>query len=176
MPFYYRGPKDSAPARSRWAIGLATLTTLFAYPAGCIVLLVVHDTTPEADLAAVEIAGFGLILLAFIGFAFTLPSWFQRVVGEERGRLDEFEMALRRKAYAFSYIAFAGTMLIGAIYMALGADADGSGLITLWVPSTYDHWNAIFWGVFIYAAVLPTAYLAWAGPEPLPDGERETET
>ena len=167
MPLFYRGPKDHTPARSRWAIRLATLTTLTAYPAGCIVQLVVPDTTPEAGLTAGEIAGFTLILLAFIGFAFTVPSWFQHIVGEERGRLDEFEMSLRRKAYAFSYLAFCALALIGAIYMALGAQADGSGFVTLWVPSTYDHWNAIFWGAFVYAAILPTAYLAWTGPEPL---------
>lgn len=61
--------------------------------------------------------------------------------------------------------------MIGAIYMALGSDTGGSGVISLWTPSTYDHWNAIFWGVFVYAAVLPTAYLAWAAPAPFSDVE-----
>ena len=78
-------------------------------------------------------------------------------------------MDLRRKAYAFSYWVFAAMAIVGALYMGLAADTDGDGLITLWKPTTYDHWNAIFWGAMLYAVVLPTAYLAWAGPGPLDD-------
>lgn len=173
MPFYYRDRSGRSPVRSRWTIRLATLTTLAAYPAGCIVQLVLPDTTPQAGLTLGEITGFALIVLAFIGFAITAPSWFQRIVGEQSERLDEFEMAMRHKAYAFSYLTFSGLALIGAIFMALAAGQDGSAPITLWVPSTYDHWNAIFWGMFVYAAVLPTAYLAWAGPAPLDDADRD---
>lgn len=55
--------------------------------------------------------------------------------------------------------------------MANGVDPGDGGRLNLWTPSTYDHWNAIFWGAMLYAFTLPTAWLAWAGPAPLCDAE-----
>jgi hypothetical protein len=164
MPFFYRGKSDQAPQRSRFTMRIATLTALLAYPAGCVIQLAFPDTTPDPGLTGGEIAGFTLLAVSILAFCFIAPSWLQRIVGEEAKRLDEFEMDLRRRAYTFSYSVFAGLAVLFAIYMALSVDLADSGKLQLWVPVTYDHWNAIFWGAMLYAFVLPTAWLAWAGP------------
>jgi hypothetical protein len=41
------------------------------------------------------------------------------------------------------------------IYAAIASDTG------LWVPSGYDAFNGLFWGVFLYASVIPTAVLSW---------------
>jgi len=171
MPFFYRGKSERAPSRSRSTMRIATLAALIGYPAGCVTQLLFPDTSPEPGLTAGEAAGFALIGVALLAFGFIAPSWLQRIVGEESKKLDEFEMDLRRRAYTFSYQLFAGLTVLFAIYMALSVDLAGSGKLQLWTPSTYDHWNAIFWGAMLYAFVLPTAWLAWAGPAPLGDAD-----
>ena len=40
-----------------------------------------------------------------------------------------------------------------------------------WVPSSYNEWNVIFWGLFIYLTTLPSMFLAWREP----DREEEAE-
>ena len=171
MPFYYRGKNDRKAPRSRAVMRIATLTALVAYPAGCAVHVMFPDTTPEPGLTPGEIVGFTLIGLSVLAFALIAPSWMQRIVGEEKKRLDEFELDLRARAYAFGYQVFAALTVLFAIYMALSIDLVDSGKLNLWTPTTYDHWNAIFWGAMLYAFVLPTAWLAWAGPAPMCDTE-----
>ncbi|MCR9130315.1 MAG: hypothetical protein NXI12_12400 [Alphaproteobacteria bacterium] len=171
MPFFYRGGSGSVPQRSRATMRIATLAALTAYPAGCILQIVFPDATPEPGLAAGEIAGFALVAVSLLAFCFIAPSWLQRIVGEQADCLDEFEMDLRRRAYTFSYNVFAGMAVLFAIYMALSVDLADSGKLQLWTPATYDHWNAIFWGAMLYAFVLPTTWLAWAGPALLEDLE-----
>jgi hypothetical protein len=171
MPFYYRGQSDRAPVRSRLAMRITTLAALSAYPAGCVLQILFPDTTPGPGLTVGEGVGYALLAVSLLAFAFIAPSWLQRIVGEETKRLDEFEMDLRRRAYTFSYSVFAALAVLFAIYMALSVDLAESGKLQLWVPVTYDHWNAIFWGAMLYAFVLPTAWLAWAGPAPMADVE-----
>ena len=172
--FFYRGKTHKTPKRSTALLRIATVTALVAYPVGCIIRLVFPDTTPEPGLTAGEIAGFAFILAALFSFCVIAPSHLQRIVGEEAKHLDEFEMDLRRKAYSFGYWTVSALLVLGAMYMGLAADtADGDSLITLWQPVSYDHWNAIFWGAILYAIVLPTAYLAWAGPAPLDEDSEE---
>ena len=153
---------------------IATLAALIAYPAGCVVQIVFPDTTPGPSLTAGEAFGFALLGVSLLAFCFIAPSWLQRIVGEETQRLDEFEMDLRRRAYTFSYQVFAGLAVLFALYMALSVDVAESAKLRFWTPTTYDHWNAIFWGAMLYAFVLPTTWLAWAGPAPINEGEGET--
>lgn len=171
MSFFYRGKSGAAPQRSRATMRVATLAALIAYPAGCVMQLLFPDTTPEPGLTAGEIAGFGLLAISLLAFCFIAPSWLQRIVGEQTKLLDEFEMDLRRRAYTFSYSVFASLAALFAIYMALSVDLAASGKLQLWTPTTYDHWNAIFWGAMLYAFVLPTTWLAWAGPTLIEDPE-----
>ncbi len=171
--FFYRGKTHHTPKRSTATMRIATLTALLAYPAGAIMQLVFPDMSPEPGLTWGEGAGFALMILALAAFCVIAPSHLQRIVGEQAKHLDEFEMELRRKSYAFAYWVFAGMTVLAALYMGLAADSGGEGLITLWAPTSYDHWNAILWGAVLYAIVLPTAYLAWAGPAPLDEDPAE---
>lgn len=171
MPFFYRGKSGAARQRSRATMRIVTLATLIGYPAGCVTQLIFPDTSPEPGLTVGEAAGFALIGVSLLAFCFIAPSWLQRIVGEQTDCLDEFEMDLRRRAYTFSYSVFASLAVLFAIYMALSVDLAESGKLQLWTPTTYDHWNAIFWGAMLYAFVLPTTWLAWAGPALLEDPE-----
>lgn len=167
MPFYYRGKKERRAPRSHAVMRVTTLAALLAYPAGCLCLMAFPDITPEPGLTPGEITGYALILLSVLAFGAIAPSWLQRIVGEETRLLDEFELDLRRRAYVFSYQALTAAAAVFVFYMAVAIDFEATGRLTLWTPAAYDHWNAIFWGVLLYAFVLPTAWLAFAAPAPL---------
>ena len=169
--FFYRGKTHKSSQRSNTAMRIATAVALVGYPVGGMIHVLFPDLTPESGLTGGEIAGFAFMIASLLAFCVIAPSNLQRILGEERKHLDEFEMDQRRKSYTFGYWVLSALVALFAIYMALGADTDGSGVITLWVPTTYDHWNVIFWGAMLYAVVLPTTYLAWAGPAPLDEEE-----
>ncbi|MEO1039161.1 MAG: hypothetical protein AAFX09_06410 [Pseudomonadota bacterium] len=169
MTFFYRGPSGRIPARSADLMRLATSVALIAYPLGCLIQLIFPDTSPEAGLSWGEGGGFALIILALFAFVIIAPSQLQRITGEEAKALDEFEINLRRRAYTFAYQVFAAIVLVGILYTAIAVDTLDSDRFTLWVPTSYDHWNAVFWGAVLYAFVLPTAYLAWTAPAPIED-------
>ncbi|HIG23743.1 MAG TPA: hypothetical protein EYG02_03530 [Henriciella marina] len=153
---YFRSSKDGLPGRAMSQTLTRILATLplIAYPAGCILMLNANDRV------AIEIAGFALILVALIGFAMIAPSWIQRITGEEKVKLDEFEMDVRRRAYSAAYHGFTALALIFVVYLGIVSDAQAK-LGWLWTPTTFDHWNAIFWGAFLYATLLPTVWIAW---------------
>lgn len=165
--FYYR--KSENPAQiSPWMMRGLTGFGLLAYPAGAIIQLVMPDTTPEPGLVMGEIAGFGLILLALLAFAFIAPSSLQRIVGEQAGKLDEFELDMRRRANAMAYQIFTVLTFLGLLYFGIASDSER---LNLWMPSSFDHWNAIIWAAILYAFVLPTAVLAWIAPAPVLEDE-----
>lgn len=90
-----------------------------------------------------------------------------KVIGDDiDSRLDERQLALRNAAYLDAYRVAAGIILLGVIWIALGLD-----LGIWWVPSTYDEWNLIFWGLFIYLTTLPSAFLVWREPDRVDDLE-----
>jgi hypothetical protein len=101
------------------------------------------------------LAGYSLILLALVAYAPLIGTSLQRIVGEETKLLDEYELRLRGRALSGSYAAFTALTLLLVIYAAIASDKG------LWVPSSYDAFNGLFWGVFLYASVLPTAVLSW---------------
>ena len=171
MSIYFRTKSGSARPRSLPTMRMATSTVLLAYPLGALTMVLMPDTTPEPGLVIGEIIGFALILLALIAFTVIAPSQFQRITGEEGRQLDERELDLRRKAYTFAYQVFAGIVLVAIMYMGFADDLLGSRGLVLWAPTTFDHWNAIFWGAAIYAFVLPTAYLSWTMPAPPVDDD-----
>ncbi len=105
--------------------------------------------------AVADIGGLALVALAVILAISMLNTTFQRIVGEERSMLDEFELSLRAKAMETAYAMLAGLVVTLCIYGAIATDKGG------WMPGSYDHWNALFWGLFLYASLLPTAILAW---------------
>lgn len=145
-----RGTEISA-TRARTASSLA----LVAYPAGALILRFAPDTLASTLL------GYGLILLALAMAGLLSASSIQRIASEEPSRLDEFERVLRHRALGFSYACFSALTLLAVLYAGIASD------IGAWVPSTFEEFNGLFWGVFLYATVLPSAFLAWtmAGDE-----------
>ena len=160
---YYRSTKDSAGRRPMTMKMLRLLATapLAAYPAGCVILL-----NAPADNLLAQLIGFAFILIALLGAALVLPSWIQRIAGEEKDKLDEFELDQRRRAYSAAYHAFTALTLIFVAYLGVVSDAQEQ-IAWLWTPSTFDHWNAVFWGVFLFASLLPSAWLAWTIAPPV---------
>jgi len=148
--FYIRSTKDTHKARpiSVRAARAATVFALIAYPPGAFLL------AAGGGLPA-RLAGAAL-LLAVLGSAGMLATtWVQRIVGELPQYLDEFEMQVRLRAMQGAYMTFTLLILGFVMYSALAADTQ------LWVPRTYRAFNALFWGVFLYAWLLPTAFVAW---------------
>lgn len=139
-----RGLEFSTPA----ARSVST-TALIAYPAGALILRFGPDTLASSLL------GYGMILVALVMAALLSGSSVQRIAAEEPAKLDEFELALRAKALGFSYACFSALVLAAIFYAGVAVDAGG------WVPTTYDEFNGVFWGVFLYATVLPSAVIAW---------------
>lgn len=154
---YFRSAKDSPAGRkmSRSTVKLLATLPLVAYPLGCIIQL-----NAPGDSLPLVLLGFGFILVALFSVAMIVPTWFQRITGEEKYKLDEFELDLRRRAYSAAYHGFTALTLVFVVY--LGMVSDGQKKFEwLWTPTTFDHWNAIFWGAFLYAALLPTVWVAW---------------
>ncbi|HET7816817.1 MAG TPA: hypothetical protein VFK58_04500 [Sphingomicrobium sp.] len=133
------------------ALAARTVSTLAlaGYPAGALILRFAPDSIAASAI------GYGLILLALVMAAMLSGSAVQRIASERPSQLDEFELALRGRAMGFSYACFTGLTLLAVLYAGIASDAGG------WVPSTYEEFNGLFWGVFLYAAVLPSAFLAW---------------
>ena len=58
-----------------------------------------------------------------------------------------------------AYLTFTALFLAAIAYAGVASD------MGWWVPHSYENWNALFWGVMLYSALLPTAFLAWSMPE-----------
>lgn len=147
---FYRPPHSSG-GKNRTIAEVRVLVTvaLAGYPAGALIRAFAADHLLSALL------GFGLILVSLVAAMLLFGTQISRVTGEERKRLDEYELSLRAEAMELAYRALSGGLLLAMIYLAIGSDAGW------WIPSGYEQWNAIFWGVFLYATLLPTAVLSF---------------
>lgn len=152
---FYRSPASAGTSGPSLAT-IRTLVTvsLLAYPAGALTRALHAGGT--GGLRLFEIAGLGLILVSLLTAAPVVGSYFQKIVGDKAGQLDEFELKLRQRALSSAYGAFTVLTLVAVIYAAIASDAH------LWIPRTYDEFNGLFWGVFLYASLLPTAFLVWS--------------
>jgi hypothetical protein len=152
---FYRSAVSTGGAAGPSIQTLRVLTTvaLTAYPAGALIRLL----APQDDAGRLVglIAGFGLILVALIAATPVMGSRLQRIVAEQSSRLDEMELHLRHRAMTWSYSVLSAALLLAIMYSAVASDAG------LWVPASYDEWNGMFWGAFLYVTLLPTAFLAW---------------
>lgn len=145
---FYRSNHGAADHSARF-VRVASTLALLAYPAGALTLALV------ADGLARTIIGYGLILASLICVAMLAGSSTQRIVAEEARLLDEYELQLRYRAMSAAYTLMSVLILCGVIYAAVASDKGG------WVPNSYDGYNGLFWGVFLYGFTLPTACLAW---------------
>lgn len=146
--FYYRSHSEPRPL----ALATARLTStaaLACYPLGALVLGFGGDTL------GAKLIGYGLIASTLFLAAFLAATPLQRIVAEEARKLDEYELALRSAAMRGAYAALSGLVALGIVYAGFAADQGW------WVPSTYEHFNALFWGAFAYCFLLPGFFLAW---------------
>lgn len=144
---YYRSRRGGT-AITRGAARVISLAALALYPAGALI----------ADLGSsplVRAGGFVLVTASFFCVLALMGSSLQRIVGEEVGRLDEYEVKLRSRAVGAAYSCLTALILIAILYCALAVDHGA------WVPRTYGEFSGLFWGAFLYASVLPSAFLAW---------------
>jgi len=148
--FYIRSKNDPYKARpisirsARWASSIA----LIAYPPGAFLLGLGTDLVAKG-------AGAVLLMASLFGAAFLTSSSVQRIVGEQPQFLDEFEMQVRLRAMQSAYAMFTVLALLFVLYSAIASDT------RLWVPRDYEGYNGVFWGIFLYAWVLPSAFVAW---------------
>lgn len=147
MIFYRSNAQASGKSVGVGTARLLCAASLALYPAGAFV----HGLGSPLF----GVTGLVLILLSVVAAAPVLGSRFQRIVAEETGRLDEFEMQLRLRATTSAYGLFSALVLSAVIYAALASD------FGWWMPRTYNEFNGLFWGVFLYATLLPTTLLVW---------------
>jgi small-conductance mechanosensitive channel len=145
---FYRSNKGATDRSVRF-VRVASSVALVAYPVGALLL------AQGPDSIASSLIGYGLILSALFGVALLTGSSTQRIVGEQSAQLDEYELQLRHRAMSTAYAVLTTLMLLAIVYAALAADKGG------WLPTTYDEYNGLFWGAFLYAMTIPTACLSW---------------
>ena len=158
---FYRSPVSKAGGPSVATLRTLTMVSLAAYPAGAVIMAAGGDGS--GGMFPFELAGLGLIALALVAAAPVLGSRLQRIVGDTTVELDEMEMQLRYKALSWGYYAFTAAVLLAIFYAGVASDTG------LWLPRGFDAWNGLFWGVFLYASLLPTAFLAWTVKDPEPE-------
>lgn len=149
MIFYRSLNNPAGTPRSLASVRWLVIAAMAAYPAGA----ALRAFGPDG--LATELTGFGLIIVSLVAFAALAGTRLNRLTGEERGRLDEYERNLRAGAMETSYQLFGALALLAIIYLAIGSDAGW------WIPSGYEQWNGVFWGVFLWSSLLPTAVLAF---------------
>jgi hypothetical protein len=152
---FYRSPATQAGAASPSLRTTRTLTSLSlgCYPIGGVILAAGGDG--QGGLFLWEAAGLLLITIAVLCAAPVLGSRLQRIVGEEVKLLDEWELQQRHGAISSAYATLSAIVVASMFYAALASD------FGWWLPRSYDAFNMLFWGVFLYATLLPTVFLAW---------------
>lgn len=159
---FYQSARKTINDFSARTVQRIIMLALACYPAGCIWLL----TVSSEGFGLAEASGYALIFVSLISCGMLVSSSWQRIAGDESKNLDERELNLSHRANAFAFRSLAATVLIAIIYCALAADFGG------WLPTHYNHFNSIFWGVFMLCTLLPTAYVVWTvGDEPEEDPE-----
>lgn len=128
---------------------LAACVALIGYPAGALIRAFGPDTLGTA------LTGFGLILLSLVAAAALVGSSVQRIAAEQTELLSERELLLRYRATSRAFGTFAGLTLAALFYAAVASDKG------LWLPYTYEQYNGVFWGAFLYATLLPSTFVAW---------------
>lgn len=147
---YYKAPNaPDAPALSLPRVRLLTAVALTSYPLGSLLRLL------GGGSAALDIVGLALIVLAFFCAVPVVGSSVQRIVAGEEKDLDEFELGVRQQALSRAYMVMSAIVALSLVYGGIAND------IGWWLPRDDAHWNALFWGFFLWATMLPAALLSW---------------
>ena len=136
-----------------------SVASLITYPIGAIANLLgsIHD------VLALEIGGLLLVVVALFAFIGVIGTGVQRIAADETDKLDPVELELRQKTYARAYHWVGAIALLSVLYLSIASDTQDR--LGLWIPTNFDHWNAIMWGGILVIMVLPTTLLAWSLPE-----------
>ena len=145
---FYRSKSGPSRLTVPAALALSALA-LAAYPVGA--LMVDH----AQHSALISLAGYALVAAALFAAVPLAGSSLQRIVAEVPSKLDEYELQLRARAMNGSYSGFTALVLAGVMYAGLASDHGG------WIPATYEQFNGLFRGVFLYAVVTPVAVMSW---------------
>lgn len=144
---YYRSKHPPRNLRVP-TVRLIAAGALLAYPVGALMLRF-------GETLVTSLAGFGLITFALVALVVLMTCSIQRIVAEDPALLDEYELRLRARAVSSAFTALSALFLIATIYLAIAAD------LGAWVPSTYEDFNGAFWGIFLWATLLPTLCLSF---------------
>ena len=155
---FYRTSKEArfVPMHVR-RVRILSVLSLVAYPVGAMMVAVWGERQ-----VPLQLVGYGLIFISLVAFAGIVSTGVQRITAEQRRNLDSLELELRQQAYAMAFHILATIGALSTLYCMIAIDA--SDKIPLWVPTTSDHWNGIFWAIMVAVFVLPTACLSWRMP------------
>jgi hypothetical protein len=154
-PFGFGASFRTAAARRGTVLGLYAG---YAGLAGCLVALAAR---PEPYAARLLLSGAAvLLLLVVIVCGAGVQALGRGIADDADHALDERQLALRNAAYLGAYRAVAAVCVLGALYLAVAADAG------LPLPGSLAARMAAAWGVCILCLTLPSAILAWNEPAP----------
>jgi hypothetical protein len=160
----------SGEAEFKIGVGKARLLTslaLVGYPFGAALV----GFGP--DQWGYELVGMSLITIAFFATLFLMGSSIQRIVGAKEDTLDEYELKLRYRAISTAYGMMVSAGMLAILGLQMVHDWTNTNLTASFGD---DHFNGFFWGLLIYALLLPTAVLAWsASPADLSEADDEDE-
>lgn len=128
------------------------------YPLGAMLLNRYHvDGFAWGELAGLILAGLAFVSAAVISSG----TAYWRIIHGKADRLDERELKERNFAYQVAYRVLLTVSVLGVGYLALAGnpgDELGDGL---WLPTNYDQWSYVLWGLVLFALTFPMLVLAW---------------
>ncbi|MGF1462359.1 MAG: hypothetical protein ACFB2Z_04220 [Maricaulaceae bacterium] len=155
---YYEDHEGAPSTSSLNALRGVTLAAPGAYVMGCWLRLGADRLT--------DLAGLALVALSLECAAVVLLSHRQRFVADDTARLDEREMMVRRRAFERAYFTLAIMVLLGLGGTVMLTAFSEAASVTFWRPTTWAHWNALFFGVGMVAVLLLASVVAWTVKSP----------
>lgn len=134
--------------------------------------------------ALAERSGFGLIFAAGLlpsGLALMSAFWAISQLAlpyatEGSGRneqlVDERQLQVRDRAFYRAYQILSSVFGLWVVYEGIARTNERQWL---WVPQTFDEYQAIVWGYLLVSMTLPSALIAWTEPD-LIDGDEKQAT
>ncbi len=152
--------RPGGSARTRTHRRIAVLATYLGYLAMIGVWFVASSYRSVGLFIVVSVLG--IVMLSGLGVLLT--SWIWSAANAPDPELDERQQRVRDRAYLHSYQTFAGLVTLAGFYAAVAWDNGW------WLPATWNHVQAVMWGVLLLALTLPAAVVAWREPD-MPDDQ-----
>jgi MFS family permease len=105
----------------------------------------------------------GLVLVGtFVAISQLALPYATEGTGAELRTVDERQIQVRDRAFYRGYQVLSALFGLWIVYETI---ARTSRLDWLWVPSTFDEYQAIVWGYLLISMTLPSAIIAWTEPD-----------